>query len=177
MSEATIRRARPADAEAIASVHVAGWRWAYRGQVPDELLDGLSAEGRVDGRRRGLLSQEAGEAFPRIWVAESDGRVVGFVATIPCRDPDAPVASAEVGAIYLEEAAAGRGIGRALFGRALEDLRREGFVHSLLWVLESNERARRFYEAAGLHTDGAVRDEDMGGFTLHEVRYRRKLNP
>ena len=44
---AEIRRARPEDAEAVARVHVAGWRHAYRGLLPDDYLDGLDWRDRV----------------------------------------------------------------------------------------------------------------------------------
>ena len=40
----TVRDATVDDARAIAEVHVASWRWAYRGQLPDDLLDGLSVD-------------------------------------------------------------------------------------------------------------------------------------
>ncbi len=38
----TIRRARPADAAAIGAVHVAAWRSAYPGILPDDYLARLS---------------------------------------------------------------------------------------------------------------------------------------
>jgi RimJ/RimL family protein N-acetyltransferase len=44
-----------------------------------------------------------------------------------------------------------------------------------LWVLDSNARARRFYEAAGFRPDGAVKVDDSHGFVLRELRYRRQL--
>ena len=46
-----VRAATPDDARGIAEVHVAGWRWAYRGQMPDALLDSLSVEDRAEKRR------------------------------------------------------------------------------------------------------------------------------
>jgi hypothetical protein len=50
-----------------------------------------------------------------------------------------------------------------------------GYGQVTLWVLASNARARRFYEAAGLRPDGAVKVDDSRGFALSEVRYRRSL--
>jgi hypothetical protein len=40
-------------------------------------------------------------------------------------------------------------------------------------MLDSNNRARRFYEAGGWAADGAAKLDDRPGFMLHEVRYRR----
>lgn len=42
-------------------------------------------------------------------------------------------------------------------------------------VLDTNARARRFYEAAGFAPDGGVKVDDRGEFQLREVRYRRGL--
>ncbi|WP_430787700.1 hypothetical protein [Actinoplanes sp. G11-F43] len=44
---------------------------------------------------------------------------------------------------------------------------------AILWVLESNARARRFYEAAGWVPDGAVKVDSSRGFPMREVRCRR----
>jgi hypothetical protein len=58
---------------------------------------------------------------------------------------------------------------------ALERLAAAGFAQATLWVLGTNARARRFYEAAGWSADGMVRTEDFQGLRLTEVRYRRPL--
>lgn len=44
-----------------------------------------------------------------------------------------------------------------------------------LWVLETNERARRFYEIAGWLPDGATKTEMRGSVELREVRYHASL--
>ncbi|WP_157605345.1 hypothetical protein [Schlesneria paludicola] len=41
-----VRRATAADAESIALVHVLSWQHAYRGIVPDSVLNHLSVEAR-----------------------------------------------------------------------------------------------------------------------------------
>jgi GNAT superfamily N-acetyltransferase len=160
-----------ADAEAIATLHVRAWQWAYRGQLPDAYLDGLSETlaSRIESRRAEL------ERMPpesRWWLAERDGRLLGFAMTGPSRDEGAAPTTGEVRAIYLAEEATGRGIGRTLFAHAVEDLRAQGFTEATLWVLASNARARRFYEAAGWAPDGAEETEERPGVVLREVRYR-----
>ncbi len=49
-----IREAGPKDAEAIANVHVRAWQEAYRGQLTDDYLDGLTVEDRLEQHRRTL---------------------------------------------------------------------------------------------------------------------------
>jgi hypothetical protein len=58
---------------------------------------------------------------------------------------------------------------------ALDALAGFGFGEATLWVLDANERARRFYEAGGWSTDGAAKIDDSHGFPIVEVRYRRAL--
>jgi len=81
----------------------------------------------------------------------------------------------EVSLIYLEPQAVGKGIGRALFARAVTDLQQRGYAQAILWVLETNARARQFYEAAGWTADGASKTEEWPGLVLREVRYRKAL--
>jgi ribosomal protein S18 acetylase RimI-like enzyme len=165
-----IRPATIDDAPAIAEAHVRSWQWAYRGQLPDDYLDRMSdtLDRRVEARRAELASLSSDG---RWWVAGQADQVVGFAITQPSRDADAPPLTGEVVAIYLLREAAGKGVGRALFARAVADLRERGYRRATLWVLESNERARRFYEAAGWRADGTRKTEERPGALLHEVRY------
>ena len=166
---AEIRRARPEDAEAVARVHVAGWRHAYRGLMPDDYLDGLDWRDRVE-RRRASLSD--GPDAVSTFVALLDGRLVGFAAHGPSRDDDLPHGHPveEVYAIYLVQEALGRGLGSALLRRCLAAAPPGATV--TLWVLVDNARGRRFYERHGFVADGATKTYTVAGRELPEVRYR-----
>ncbi len=59
--------------------------------------------------------------------------------------------------------------------RAVDELSAMGFTEATLWVMDTNVRARRFYEIAGWSTDGGEKDELFRGAPIHEVRYRRSL--
>jgi ribosomal protein S18 acetylase RimI-like enzyme len=177
MAEITpsIRAATPADAPALADLQVWAWQWAYRGQLPDAVLDGLPAD--LDRRAAFWRESFATPASDRrTWLVEVAGRLVGFADTGPCRDADAPPATAELNAIYLDPAAIGLGIGRALLAHAMDDLRQRGYRAATLWVLATNARARRFYTAAGWHADGAAKmEQSQAGVVLEEVRYAINL--
>jgi ribosomal protein S18 acetylase RimI-like enzyme len=63
-----------------------------------------------------------------------------------------------------------------LLEETLRRLQQKGFADATLWVLHDNTRARRFYEAMGWQQDGGEKhDDQLTGFPLHEVRYRRRL--
>jgi GNAT superfamily N-acetyltransferase len=101
---------------------------------------------------------------------------VKFITASSEDDDAAPLGgAAEVLALYLDPEAVSKGVGGALLSHAVADFRQRGFRRATLWVLESNERARRFYEAAGWTPDGARKSEERPGFLLHEVRYQISL--
>jgi ribosomal protein S18 acetylase RimI-like enzyme len=168
----TLRDATVADARAIAEVVVTAWRWAYRDLMPDGVLDALSIDEREAMWRGGLSDPKPG------WgclVAEDRGAIVGFVGYGPPLEPVEPDGTGEVYAIYLDPAAVGTGIGRALFSEGTRRLREAGFRRAFLWVLETNERARRFYERAGWSWDGATSAHRFDCAELPIVRYATDL--
>ena len=84
-----------------------------------------------------------------VWVAEEDGRIVGFTA----------LSQDVLEHLYVHPDAQGRGAGSALLATAKEQ-RPAGFS---FWVFQENEQARRFYEARGCRvvkfTDGSGNEE------------------
>ena len=175
MTAVRVRKAGAGDAAAIAVVHVLSWQAAYEGLVPQDYLDGLDP-----ARRRGLWDVVLAEgAWPRsgVLVAEIEDRVAGFAAFRPARDEDLdPSLIAEITALYLVPQAWGSGTGRQLMTSALDVLAHAGYRESALWVLDTNARARRFYESAGWRPDGTVKNDGSLGFLLTEIRYRHMLN-
>ena len=168
---AEIRRATAADAAAIARIQVHGHEWAYRDLLPPHPLP---TDERIAERTRAWPSQLAADSSRRSFVAERDGAAIGFVTCGPAADPTLADCG-EVFALYLEPAVVGSGVGRALFEHAVADLQARGFDIAVLWVLESNERARRFYERAGWTPDGAHKDTERNGHVRCEIRYQTRL--
>jgi GNAT superfamily N-acetyltransferase len=161
-----VRRASVRDAAAIADVHTRSWQAAYRHVFGDERLATLSVE-----RRRAMWEHViAGDRDT--FVAERDGAVVAFVSVGPSRDDDA---DGELGEIYALPEAWGSGAGPALMAAALDALRGRGYGDAILWVLEDNPRARRFYEREGWHDDGGRRSDEFLGVAVPEARYRISL--
>ena len=148
------------------------WRVAYRGIVPDAILDGLSIERRQAFWARRI---DAPEGEPpgdgRIWVVEETQRVLGFATTRRCPDADVGSATGEVHSIYLAPEAWGRGLGPQLLAAAVDDLHARGFAPLVLWVIEANVRGRRFYERLGWIPDGARQPIDFDGTPVDEIRY------
>ncbi len=170
-----LRDATAADAHAIATVLVRSWRAAYRGLLPDAVLAGLS----IPDRER-FWSQALATRAPHTGtvVATVAGAVVGLAATGPPLVPAdrADPTLGDLYALYLDPDVWRRGIGTRLHAAALDRLRSGGFTHAGLWVLDTNDRALRFYLRHGWTDTGRSQlDRGPGGTELHERRLHRDL--
>jgi phosphoribosylanthranilate isomerase len=158
-----LRRALPADAEALGLVHVAAWREAYVGLVPDEVLTAL------DPRARAAMWQGALSRGAAVHLAEQGGAIVGFGSSGP--QPDASLAcSGEIHALYVLRIAQRQGVGRMLMAAMARELSAQGHGSALLWVMENNLPARRFYEALG-GRELARREQQREGFSAVGIAY------
>ncbi|MEM7801542.1 MAG: GNAT family N-acetyltransferase [Chloroflexota bacterium] len=164
------RRAKSQDLLGIATAHVRSWQSAYKGLLPDELLDGLSIERRAEMWERALASPHID-----LFVASAKNEeIVGFVCAGPTRDEDASPHRAEISAIYALPAVWGQKVGYRLMQAGLDGLRKRTFSQASLWVLEENERGINFYERFGFVRDAAPKGfklDQLGTAVVREWRY------
>lgn len=165
-----VRAATVDDATGIAEVQVASWRSAYRGLLPQQLLDGLDV-----GRRAAHWRRNIEDPTSTVHVAaDPAGHVGGFIAVGHSQDEDQAGAVGALFAVYLLPQLWSRGIGGRLHAAGVAALAAR-FEEATLWVLDSNARARTFYERHGWQLDGAVKRETIEGTDMDVVRYRRPL--
>jgi ribosomal protein S18 acetylase RimI-like enzyme len=160
-----IRPARRDDAAAIIGVRVASWNAAYAAHLPADAWDDYDLDAAA---QRLADSIEAGST--RVLVAASGDGIVGYSIFGAVRDDDLRDGTSEVYSIYVHPDAWSTGAGRDLMSETLAVLHGRLVV---LWVLEDNHRARRFYELAGFVADGNRKHAEMPGGPVPEVRYRR----
>lgn len=163
-----IRAASPSDVDVIASLHLASWRAAYRGIVPDEFLAAITLESRVIRWRKALSSSES--PLTETLIAVDGDTVQGVSSFGPRRLPESTVVG-EVYALHIEPAARRRGIGRLLLHDSIRRLEIRRFGGAVLWVLRDNADARHFYEAQGWSTTGEEMVEERDGYAIPETRY------
>src|SRR5262245_2831501 len=168
-----IRDATLEDARGIAQVHVASWRWAYRDQLPAETLDALSVDEREAMWTAWFLRPEERAAV--LVACDADGRPPGVANAGPSRDEGAELTMGELRALYVLQEAQGTGVGARLLDEAEARLRLAGFGTATLWVLETNDLGRRFYERHGWTWDGTVSDHQFECANRPIVRYARHL--
>jgi GNAT superfamily N-acetyltransferase len=169
VSDVSYRSSVPGDAEAIARVHVATWKTAYRGLLPDDLLDSMNPVDRIPRWQRTL-----NDAHSSVFVAEIGGEIVGFLAAAPCDEGTAD-GCGELDAIYILESASGQGIGRTFMTMSDQWMRAQGYTRAVLWVLPTNAGAIRFYEAHGWRDDGADKQLGVPGGLVPARRYAKTL--
>ena len=159
----SVRVAVPDDAPAILRVRLDSWEAAYGPYLPPHVwaeqrraADPARLTGGIADGLRGL-------------VAEVDATIRGYVFHGPSRDDDL-AGTTEIFAIYADPRSWSTGVGRALMTAAIDAI---GTRPITLWVLEVNDRARRFYERAGFAADGARQQAHLpASVELPEVRYR-----
>jgi len=165
-----VRAAVPGDELAVARVHIRSWQSAYRGLIAQDYLDNLQPEawaGRYTFGRLGLR-------LPATQVAVDGATICGLATTGLCRDQDLSNFG-ELMAIYVDPAYLHTGVGRSLMAAARERLHSVGVAAAVLWVLDGNVGARRFYERDGWRCDEVHRARSHGGVPVDEVRYRSML--
>jgi ribosomal protein S18 acetylase RimI-like enzyme len=157
-----VRPATPRDAEGIGRVYVDSWRASYRGILPDAYLDQLDPRMRAALHHRNLTD---GEDLHLVAFDTTHGDIVGFCDAGQSRR-GGPWRS-EIYTLYLLAHAKRHGLGRELFERARRDLDGESLI---IWVLEKNHHARRFYDALGGTLGGRFQSR-IGGATVIEQAY------
>lgn len=173
-----LRHGGPGDGAAIAAVQRRAWRHDYRGLLPDPFLDDLDFS--YLGAYWAGRATVAPTPRHRLLVAGGRGEVHAVVDVGPARDDDLPpgpdglAVAGEVRSLYVDPSVQGGGLGAALLDAAVDLLVAQGSAELVLWVVEGNTRARRFYERRGWVADGARKVHTVADEGLPEVRYRRR---
>ena len=137
-----IRRAKSADAEAVAATHDAAWRTSYRGIIPGPELEKLIS-------RRGPGWWESAIAKgSRIALLQFGDRIAGY-ANYGRNRARSLFYDGEIYELYLRPEFQGLGFGRRLFTAARRDLAQSGLKSLVVWALSDNEPAVGFYRALG----------------------------
>ncbi|MGW0247003.1 N-acetyltransferase family protein [Nocardia goodfellowii] len=134
----------------LAECHIACWREAYQGLVPEHVLAAFDVERLAKRWERDRVRNPG-----CLHVAVAEGIVVGFAVATPDRAEDA-VATFELNALYVRAPWYGTGLASELLRAALDPA-----VSCALWVFEENPRARAFYRKHGFELDGARKVEEF----------------
>jgi ribosomal protein S18 acetylase RimI-like enzyme len=169
-----VRRARPADAPLIGAVHVAAWRSAYPGILPEDYLANLSVSRQASYYDRQI------RAGGGVYVAIASGqdvpgggspRLVGYTTVGRARSilPGALPADGEIETLYVLDDWRDRGVGRRLIRTGAAHLAAAGSRSAFLWVLRDNP-SRWFYQRLG-GRPVAEADTHVAGIAVPQLAY------
>lgn len=163
MSELRIRDADPArDAAACAAIY-----------APHVEVSAVSFEERApDAAEMAARIERYGRSHAWL-VTEREGQVVGYAYATAFNERPAYRWSASV-SVYVDEAARGRGVGRALYEALFERLRERGFRMACAGITLPNEASVGLHESLGFERIGVNRQigwkqgawRDVGWFQL-----------
>ena len=167
MAKHTVRPATGDDIPAIQGVARRTWYATYAGHIPNEDIERFVSGAYSQAQLERTLERLGDGAI----VADTGAEIAGYAMVGLANE-----GMAELYAIYVLPRYHGQGIGKALWSAAAEHATAAGFPALALWVLESNEPARRFYERQGAVAT-EERDFRVGDGVVVETRYVLWLAP
>jgi GNAT superfamily N-acetyltransferase len=154
---------------ALRALHIATWMATYRDRVPEAFYEQRVAAHRARDWDAVIRRQTA--LGGGVLVVRCDDGVVGLCQHGPTEDDDDdPRRVGHIHRLYVSPLRQRAGIGRSLLAASTRQLCEDGMSAVTLWALETDERARSFYERLGWQPDGARRFDGVA-----DVRYRRLL--
>ena len=152
------------DLYAVSNVYEKSWKSAYKEILPQKYLDSILAGRWVNSiNKKGMHNL----------VAVENGNIIGTCGF--CRSRwEKYFGYGEIVSLYFLPEYIGKGFGKHLICKAVEELERMGYNSIILWVLEENFRARRFYEKNGFIFSGEYMQNIIGGKEVREVMYIRR---
>ena len=145
----------------ISKIYESSWKYAYKDIIPQSFLDHIPA---------GQWANSIRKAGMNSLVLTENRKMIGTASF--CKSRWEKYSDyGEVVSIYFLPDYIGKGYGRLLLNKCIEELKQCGFSKVLLWVLEDNHRARKFYEKNGFICSGISMDDKIGGKNVREVLY------
>lgn len=168
--EPLIRRAGPADAEALARIGARTFTDTFGHLYPADDLAGFLKDAYGLARTRADLADPAKAS----WIVERDGQTIGYALAGPCAlpHPEVTPACGELKRLYLLKGHQNGGLGRRLFAEAMAWLQAAGPRTVWIGVWSENHGAQRFYARHGFEKVGEY-GFHVGDTVDHEFILRR----
>lgn len=149
----------------ISNVYEQSWKYAYKNIIPQSYLDSIPKGHWVESLSKGNREN---------MVVTENNLIVG-TSSLGRSRWEKYRECGEIVSLYLLPEYIGKGYGRALFDRVIKELNAMGFEYAVLWALEENTRARKFYEKYGFLFNGECRQDNIGGKEIQEVMYECRI--
>lgn len=135
-----VRKIKYKDIESVVDINIKDWQMAYKGIIEQSSLDNLNRNKKIGKWRKHYN-------IGNVIVAEKNEKILGF-----CRyseKTETAECDCEIIALYVDYENHEHGVGRKLVEYAINDLKEKGKSNMIIWCLEKNVEARKFYEKMG----------------------------
>lgn len=145
----------------ISGIYEKSWKFAYKGIIPQDYLDGIPtghwAKSLNNNGMNNLLLIENSQIIGTACFGKSRWKKYSDYG--------------EIVSIYFLPDYISKGYGKILLNKCVDELNKLGFHKILLWVLEDNHKARKFYEKNEFICSEEYLNDSIGGKELREVMY------
>lgn len=145
----------------ISEIYEKSWKCAYRDIIPTDYLDSIP---------KGRWANSITKVGMHSLVITENNRIIGTASFCKSRWKQYNEYG-EIVSIYFLPEYMGKGYGHYLLNACIEELKKSGYHKILLWVLEENQRARKFYENNGFVCTDNILYDNIGGKDLREMMY------
>ncbi len=145
----------------ISNIYESSWKYAYEDIIPPDYLNSIP---------KGRWANNVTKTGLHTLVLIENGITIGTASFCKSRWEKFSEYG-EIVSIYFLPDYIGKGYGNHLLKKCIEELSSLGFTKLLLWVLEDNGSARRFYEKNGFCCSNEYITDNIGGKELREIMY------
>ena len=149
----------------ISNIYEQSWRITYKGMLPARYLKKLP---------EGNWKERINRFGSRSMVLVSGDGYIGTVS-FGASSIEKYSGWGEVYTLYLLPQYTGKGLGKRLMDRALAEVKESGYSRVMLFALDKNISARRFYENYGFKVNGDMMKKRFGHKMVTEIMYEIEI--
>lgn len=165
--EFRVRPATTSDLPAIVDIFRRCWTISYVDLLPSSVQEAMTPE---KARELWALAVEPSTDRATL-IAEAEDQVIGMARV--GIDP-ADVSRGHLFSLYIDPASSGRGAGRYLLSRAMDEVKARGFKEMTLWVFKENAAAQGLYGSCDFAPTSKERTNDR--WTIPEIEMIATIN-
>ena len=159
------------DSYGIAKIQVEAWRVAYRGIVPDSILDSLSVEEKSE-----IWKEKIKDAIVKHLVCKVSDEIVGYTNYgDPQFDKNSKDYTQEIWGLYVAPKHFRQGFGTILMNEAESKIAESEYKRIVLHCFQKNDSSMKFYRKNGYRLTGKSLPHPRFNEQLL-VEYEKRIN-
>ena len=166
----SIKKAQLHDVELLSRIHSTSLIAAFGGLFPEEIvMQFFGFERRLSG-----FTKELKKGEPVNYLVYDEDEAIGLLSYGSSRHMEVDDDIIEIWRVYFLPGYWGMGAAALAMDLIMKKIKETGYRKIILWVMEENLRARRFYEKSGFVKTIKIHDDELGRPT-REIMYEISL--